>query len=100
MRKYFSIFTAFGFYKIFGEETKKIILIDFLNSLLPNDMLIKDAGKLVATPDTFPRMYVLHCENEKGEKFIVHLQKAERNYFRNRDNYYANFPVIKITEDN
>ena len=33
--KYINPFTDFGFKKLFGEEASKPMLIDFLNSLLP-----------------------------------------------------------------
>jgi hypothetical protein len=33
--KYVNPFTDFGFKKIFGEEASKPLLIDFLNTLLP-----------------------------------------------------------------
>ena len=33
--KYIDPFTDFGFKKIFGEESSKPLLIDFLNNLLP-----------------------------------------------------------------
>ena len=40
--KYINPFTDFGFKKIFGEETSKPLLIDFLNALLPQQNKIID----------------------------------------------------------
>ncbi len=40
--KYINPFTDFGFKKIFGEEASKVLLIDFLNALLPITNQIKD----------------------------------------------------------
>jgi len=38
-------------------------------------------------------IFDLYCENEKGEKFIVEIQKAKQNYFKDRSVYYASFPI-------
>ncbi|MDR0505272.1 MAG: PD-(D/E)XK nuclease family transposase, partial [Dysgonamonadaceae bacterium] len=35
----------------------------------------------------------IYCENEKGEKFIVEMQKAEQSYFKDRSVYYSTFPI-------
>jgi predicted transposase/invertase (TIGR01784 family) len=98
MAKYLDIFTDYGFKKIFGEEANKKILIDFLNSLLPNDTLIKDLSfknteQLPLTPDDRKAVYDIYCENERGEKFIVELQKTKQNYFKDRTIYYSTFPI-------
>lgn len=33
------------------------------------------------------------CEYERGEKFIVEMQKAKQEYFKDCSAYYASFPV-------
>jgi len=38
---------------------------------------------------------MLHCENEKGEKFIVEMQKTKQTFFKDRALYYSTFPIIK-----
>ncbi len=38
-------------------------------------------------------IYDLYCENEKGEKFIVELQKARQKYFKERTIFYSTFPI-------
>jgi len=98
MAKYLDIFTDYGFKKIFGEEANKPILIDFLNSLLPKDTLIrnltfKNTEQLGITPDDRKAIYDIYCENERGEKFIVELQKSKQNYFKERTIYYSTFPI-------
>jgi len=98
MAKYLDIFTDYGFKKIFGEEASRKILIDFLNSLLPDDTLIKDltfknTEQLGVTADDRRAVYDIYCENERGEKFIVELQKAKQDYFKERTIYYSTFPI-------
>src|SRR5690606_683533 len=35
----------------------------------------------------------LYCENERGEKFIIELQKVKQQYFKDRSIYYSTFPI-------
>ena len=97
MAKYIDIFTDYGFKKIFGEEANKSFLIDFLNALLPDahikDLTFKNTEQLPATTVERKAVYDIYCENERGEKFIVELQKAKQNYFIERSIYYATFPI-------
>ncbi|GAB4399161.1 MAG: hypothetical protein OHK0053_18900 [Microscillaceae bacterium] len=38
-------------------------------------------------------VFDLYCENEKGEKFIIELQKAKQKHLKDRSLYYATFPI-------
>jgi predicted transposase/invertase (TIGR01784 family) len=38
-------------------------------------------------------IFDIYCENERGEKFIVELQKAKQNYFKDRTVFYSTFPI-------
>lgn len=101
--KYLNPFTDFGFKKIFGEEASKPLLIDFLNSLLPQsdkivDLTFKNNEQLGQTDIDRKAIYDIYCENEKGEKFIVELQKAKQNYFKERTIYYSTFPIREQAE--
>lgn len=101
--KYLNPFTDFGFKKIFGEEASKPQLIDFLNSLLPErdqivELTFKNNEQLGFTPYDRKAVYDIYCENQNGEKFIVELQKAKQNYFRERTIYYSTFPIREQAE--
>ena len=100
--KYINPFTDFGFKKLFGEEASKPMLIDFLNSLLPEsnivDLTFKDKEQLGNTDQDRKAIYDIYCENEKGEKFIVELQKAKQKYFKDRTIYYSTFPIREQAE--
>jgi predicted transposase/invertase (TIGR01784 family) len=96
--RYINPFTDFGFKKIFGNENNKDILIDFLESLLPEKGKIKElkflkTEHLGASQEDRKAIFDLYCENEKGEKYIVELQKAKQLYFKDRSLYYATFPI-------
>ncbi len=101
--KYLNPFTDFGFKKIFGEEASKPLLLDFLNALLPQqnkiiDLTFKNTEQLGQTQADRKAIYDIYCENENGEKFIVELQKAKQNYFKERTIYYSTFPIKEQAE--
>jgi len=101
--KYINPFTDYGFKKIFGEEASKPLLIDFLNALLPErnhivDLSFKNTEQLGQTEADRKAIYDIYCENENGEKFIVELQKAKQNYFKERTIYYSTFPIKEQAE--
>ncbi len=101
--KYVNPFTDFGFKKIFGEEASKPMLIDFLNALLPIqskivDLFFKNSEQMGRTDLDRKAIYDIYCESEKGEKFIVELQRAKQNYFVERTVYYSTFPISEQAE--
>ena len=101
--KYINPYTDFGFKKIFGEEASKPLLIDFLNALLPEqhhiiDLTFKNTEQLGLTDLDRKAIYDIYCETDKGEKFIVELQKAKQNYFKERTIYYSTFPIREQAE--
>ena len=96
---YINPFTDFGFKKIFGEEANKDLLIDFLNELLKyeneqiKDLTYKKTERLGLTGIDRNVVFDLFCENKKGEKFTVELQKAKQSFFKDRMVYYSSFSV-------
>jgi predicted transposase/invertase (TIGR01784 family) len=96
--KYLDPFTGFGFKRLFGEEASKPLLLDFLNALLPAWDKIVDLSVDNNIQLDRKAIYDIYCENEKGEKFIVELQKAKQNYFKERTIYYSTFPICEQAE--
>ncbi len=103
--KYINPFTDYGFKRLFGEEPSKDLLQDFLNELLreqegnivelsylPNENLPIALGDRRAIFD-------IYCKNEKGERFIVEMQKAEQKYFKDRTVFYSTFPIQEQAKD-
>lgn len=98
MSRYINPFTDFGFKKLFGTEINKDLLIDFLNTILPEEASIKSLTYLPTEKlgdGYFDRkaIFDVYCENERGEKFIVEMQKAEQDYFKDRSIFYSTFPI-------
>ncbi len=96
--KYINPFTDFGFKKLFGEEANKDLLLDFIQALLPDKQTITTitylkTEKLGRSISERKAIFDIYCENDKGEKFIVELQRAEQEYFKERSIYYATFAI-------
>ncbi|MEM7367771.1 MAG: Rpn family recombination-promoting nuclease/putative transposase [Bacteroidota bacterium] len=95
--KYINPLTDFGFKKLFGSEPNKILLIDFLNQVLPNkkiqDLSYSSTEKLGKTEIDRKAVFDLYCIGDQGERFIVEMQKAKQNYFKDRSVFYASFPI-------
>jgi len=97
--KYINPFTDYGFKRLFREDPNKDLLLDFLNELLE-----KEQGKiteltylknenLATTELNRKAVFDLYCTNEKGEKFIVEIQKTKQKFFKDRTVYYSTFPI-------
>jgi predicted transposase/invertase (TIGR01784 family) len=101
---YISPFTDFGFKKLFGTEVNKDLLIDFLNELLSKsgetvvDLTYLSTEQLGRASDERKAIYDIYCKNEKGEHFIVEMQKAKQKYFKDRSIYYSSFPIQSQAE--
>ena len=99
IEKYINPFTDYGFKKLFGEEPNKDLLLDFLNELLKKeqgqivDLTYLKTEQLGTLDIDRKAIFDLYCENEKGEKFIVELQKSKQNFFKDRTVYYSTFPI-------
>ncbi|NME71949.1 Rpn family recombination-promoting nuclease/putative transposase [Flammeovirga aprica] len=97
--KYINPFTDFGFKRLFGQEPSKAILMDFLNELLREhegeikSMTYLKNEHLGSGEVDRKAIFDLYCENERGEKFIVELQKTKQNFFKDRALYYSTFPI-------
>ena len=99
--KYIDPFTDFGFKKLFGEENNKELLLNFLNELLNKEeekivsLSYLKTERLGVSEESRRAIFDLYCENEKGEKFIVELQKTKIGFFKDRTLYYSTFPIAE-----
>ena len=98
--RYLNPLTDFGFHKIFGTESKKDLLIDFLNQVIREEGVITDIHYL--RPEQWGKfeterkaVFDIFCITESGEYFIVEMQKAKQAFFRDRSIYYASLPIQK-----
>ena len=96
--RYVNPLTDFGFKRLFGTEPNKILLIDFLNVLLPEQHRIEDltygnSEQVGNTPIDRKAIFDIYCQGVRGDRFIVEIQKAKQDYFKDRSVYYASFPI-------
>ncbi|NCD42526.1 MAG: Rpn family recombination-promoting nuclease/putative transposase [Bacteroidia bacterium] len=97
--KYINPFTDFGFKKLFGEEANKDILRDFLNELLREEqgeitgLRFLRNDNLGAMQADRKAIFDIYCESARGEKFIVEMQKAKQDFFKDRSVFYSTFPI-------
>ena len=106
VEKYINPFTDYGFKRLFGEEPNKELLLDFLNELLREEqgqimsLTYLKNEHLGAAENDRRAIFDIYCENERGEKFIVELQKTRQNFFKDRTLYYATFPIQEQAKRN
>lgn len=96
--RYVNFYTDFAFKKLFGTEINKDLLISFLNALLQGREEIKEISYLntehLGTQEYDRRaVFDVYCTNEKGEYFLVEMQKGEQQFFKDRSVYYSTFAI-------
>ena len=98
--RFLNLLTDFGFHRIFGTESSKSFLISFLNEIIKEEGLITEIIYLPTKQHGFTEkerkaVFDIFCKNDKGEYFIVEMQRAKQPYFRDRSLYYASLPIQK-----
>ena len=96
--RYVNPLTDFGFKRLFGTEPNKALLIDFLNVILPehhtiSELSYRNGENIGNTAVDRKAIFDIYCKSKSGERFIVEIQKAKQNFFKDRSVYYATFPI-------
>ncbi|MEL6352050.1 MAG: Rpn family recombination-promoting nuclease/putative transposase [Cyanobacteria bacterium J06627_28] len=96
--QYLNLLTDFGFKRVFGSEPNKQLLVNFLNTLLPEhhhiqSLSYKSTENLGNVQIDRKAIFDIYCQGTNGERFIVELQKAKQNFFKDRSVFYASFPI-------
>ncbi|QEC78443.1 Rpn family recombination-promoting nuclease/putative transposase [Mucilaginibacter ginsenosidivorax] len=92
--KYIDPLVDFAFKKIFGNEPNKDLLIAFLNEVFRGRKHIVD---LVYNKNEHPgdlrdegsAIFDLLCTGDKGERFIIEIQRGRQGYFKERALFYT-----------
>ena len=90
--------TDFGFKKLFGDELHKDLLMDFLNSMLPEDnqivsLIFQKTEQIPELEDERKAIFDILCQAQSGEKFIIEMQKSRITHFMDRTLFYVTFPI-------
>ena len=97
--RYINPYTDFGFKKLFGTEMNKELLISFLNSLFGEtkkeitDVRYLNSEHLGDGYGDRRAVFDVYCMTDDGGRFIVEMQKAEQDYFKDRSLYYSTFAI-------
>ena len=93
--RYINPYTDFGFKKLFGTEMNKDLLISFLNALFHGekgeitDVRYLNGEHLGEGYGDRRSIFDVYCMTDDGSRFIVEMQKAEQEYFKDRSLYYS-----------
>ena len=96
--RYVNFYTDFAFKKFFGTEANKDILISFLNSLFDGQEDVEDleylnVEQLGGSAVERKAVFDVYCRNKRGDRFLIEMQKADQNFFKDRSIYYSTFPI-------
>ena len=81
-----------------SSDLNKDLLIDFLNQLLPPhhqiaELNFRNSEGLPSISFDRKAIFDIHCQSVSGETFIVEMQKAKLNFFKDRSLFYTTFPI-------
>lgn len=97
--KYGKLTNDFMFKRIFGTEATKDVLIMFLNQMLEGasivDVTINNTEHLGMNIQDRRAVFDITCSTSDGGCFIVEMQHASQEFFRDRATYYTSYPTIE-----
>jgi predicted transposase/invertase (TIGR01784 family) len=86
--------TDFGFKRIFGDRE---LMTDFLNEIIQDvrvrSVEYKPTEQLGDWDTARKAVFDLLCTDEKGEYFLVEMQKVWQRYFVDRTLFYSSFLI-------
>ena len=98
--RYINPITDFGFKRLFGTESNKDLLIDFLNAIigLEEEESIRDVTflppeQLGTTKDDRKAVFDIYCKTQQGDHVIVEMQSEPIQFFKDRSVFYSAFPI-------
>jgi len=91
-------FTDFGFKRLFGSKDHSDLLIDFLNTMLPEhhhiqEICLRKTEELRNTSVDRKSVFYLYCRANSGEQFIVEIHRPSQDYYHERFVLCAFFPT-------
>lgn len=96
---YAKLTNDFVFKRIFGTEATKDILIMFLNQMIGSpriiDVTVRNGEQLGMTAEDRKAVFDITCTTDGNEHFIVEMQHASQEFFRERATFYTSYPTIE-----
>ena len=97
--RFMNPYTDYGFKKLFGTEENKELLISFLNAIIFDQegvitgLTYKNIEQLGDIKKRRNCYFDVYCEVNDGSSFIVEMQNARQDYFKDRSLFYAAKPI-------
>jgi predicted transposase/invertase (TIGR01784 family) len=98
--RYINPLTDFGFKRLFGTESNKDLLIDFLNAIIGleeeesiQDVTFLNPEQLGTKKDDRKAVFDIYCKTEQGDHVIVEMQSEPVQFFKDRSVFYSAFPI-------
>jgi len=84
----------YGFKYLFGSEPRKEFLISLLQNIFKkrleiNDIVYQNTEHLNNARNARSARFDIRCTSDKGDEFIIEMQRASQRYFKDRANYYT-----------
>lgn len=79
--------TDFGFKRVFASEENKDILIAFLNDCISDHVGVIREIRFLSSEHIGAEkklIFDIYCTNERGQRFIIEMQRARQDYFADR----------------
>jgi predicted transposase/invertase (TIGR01784 family) len=98
MKPYVNPYTDTAFKRLFGQESTKDLLMDFLNALLPIETPITSLTLAnIEIPREFKLqrgiLFDIRCMDAHGATFIVEMQRLREEYFFDRSVFYTSSAI-------
>ena len=98
VKGYANLTNDYMFKRVFGSEECKDILIAFLNRIVGNgdidDVSFQNTEHLGPTADDRRAVFDIAVRTKSGEEYIIEMQLAQQEYFRDRALFYASYPIM------
>ena len=100
--KYADLLDDEVFKLVFGRESTKDVMIEFLNQVLPDRMIedleFIDKEMHPVERDSKGSVYDMFCRTDDGSRIIVEVQRRKQPFYPERALYYSTFQIQRQVE--
>ena len=100
--KYADLLNDEVFKLVFGRESTKEVMIEFLNQVIPDrritDLEFIDKEMHPVERDSKGSVYDMFCKTDDGSRIIVEVQRRRQPFYPERSLYYSTFQIQRQVE--
>ena len=101
-QKYADLLNDEVFKLVFGRESTKDVMIEFLNQVIPDrkivDLEFIDKEMHPVERDAKGVVYDMFCKTDSGARIIVEVQRRKQPFYPERAIYYSTFQIQRQVE--